>query len=81
MLEESTCNRCFLDTYEVSRGFRKGIAFSKKLEKFKLIFKDLSKLKDGSDFEIIKKWAEENQVKDVESLIPLEFEVKLYTFS
>jgi hypothetical protein len=81
LFEESDCQRHFLDTYSLSRAMRHGLRRGKKLEKFKLIINDFTKIKDGFDRRLINKWAEKNSIDNLESLLPLEYEIKLYTFS
>jgi hypothetical protein len=81
LYENSACEKHFLDTYSLSRGLRKGLRFSKKLEGFKLIFNDASKIKDGYDRRLINKWLTSQNIEDISTIFPIVYEVKLYAFS
>lgn len=81
MFEASTCEKHFLDTYSLSRALRHSLRNSKKLEQFKLVISDINKIKDGYDRRLVNKWAKDKGIDDVTTLLPLEYTVKIYTFS
>lgn len=76
--EESTCSKSFLDNYSLSKALRTAIRAAKKLEEFELVVKDSEKVKDGKDVsQVLKKSGADN----IESLLPLKYDVIVYTFS
>jgi hypothetical protein len=81
LFEDSNCEKHFLDTYSLSRAMRHSLRNGKKLEKFKLVINDLSKIKDGYDRRLVNKWAKTKKIDDLSVLLPLEYQVKVYTFS
>jgi hypothetical protein len=81
LFEESDCEKHFLDTFSLSRAMRHALRNGKKLELFKILISDLSKIKDGYDRRLINKWAKTQGVESIGSLLPLEYTVKVYTFS
>lgn len=77
-MEERSCQRIFLDEYDLSRAFRKALRMGKKLEEFELLVKDLKYFKYGADFKKVKKIVGE---QSMEAVFPLKFTVKVYFFS
>lgn len=77
-MEERTCQRVFINEYEVSKAFNKALATGHRLEEFDLIVADDRCFSYGADYRKVKKVLGDEAMKKA---FPIKIRVKIYFFS